>query len=431
MNGEDFGSRLRRYRQEKGLTQASLAERSGIVLRTVAYWEAGRHTPGVRELEGLVRALGLTPEERQALLVVLPVSKAGRVIQALPALSDLAPPGIGDLIRALRWRRRLSREELARSLGVHRTTVRRWEEAQVIPGEEARLRLCDLLGVFPEERAVLLSGSPAARMWDGGEPLAACRLEAARLERGSGREAAPLFDLRAYLLAGTLWRLAARLPEARLLLAQTYAAHAVYNCIRGDDDDALDYSSRSLNLIKAEDALPKATLYHALWASGHALAHRAPHRGAQQSLRQAKEWLLKTQSFKTPAFLLLNAAWWALRSGALQEAQEYGRAANARAEQSGEISIHVRQGLQSFQADLLVATGRYEAGLEASRQLTRIAYYDPVMSCLFETSVFLKMGARNDADSSLRRAYALIAADQADLYCKEADAYAAQLERLA
>ena len=69
--------------------------------------------------------------------------------------------------------------------------------------------------------------------------LDVCREEALRLESANGRWIDPLFDLRAYLLTGALWNLAAREPEARLILAQTYALRAVYSYIRGDDASAL------------------------------------------------------------------------------------------------------------------------------------------------------------------------------------------------
>ena len=433
MAEESFDDRLRALRLQRKMTQARLAAQSGVTLRTYAYWEAGEHAPGIQELDSLVRALGLTPQERQAFVALLPPAKIGRIVRTVPDRGDiLAPPGTGDLIRALRWRKRMSRDALALALGVHRSTVARWEDAHTVPGEETRLRLCDALGAFPEERAALLTSPYAAPLWDGAAPaLDACREEAERLAREGGREMKPLFDLRAHLLAGTLWHLSARQSEARLPLAQTYAAHGVYACLRGDDAAALDYSNRSLNIIKAEDAPPKATLYHALWASGQARAHRASRNGAEHSLRQTKEWLLRTPPSRTPAFLLMNAATWGLSSGSLHEAQEYGRVANARMERSREISVHVVEGIQLFQANLLVGQGRYEAGLEADRQVSEVSYYRPLMRCLFHTSVFLKMGAKNDADSSLRRAYALIAADQVDFFRKEADSFAAQLERMA
>ena len=416
----------------RGLTQAQLAIRSGVVLRSVAYWEKGVHAPGIGELESLAGALNLTLEERQILLSFLPTGKISKIVRGAAVWADIAPPGAGDLIRALRWRKRLSRDQVANALGVHHTTVMRWEEAQTVPNEETRLRLCDLLGAFPEERAALLAPPHAVPLWNEIAPtLDAYREEAARLERGSGREADPLFDLRAYLLTGTLWTLAAREPRARLILAQTYAARAVYACVRGNDDTALNHSGRSLDLIAGENAPPKGTLYLALWASGHALAHRSPQFGPAQNLQQAKRWLLQLGASKAPAFLLMNAAWWAMQSGSLREARNYWQAANALAKRSETISAHVREGIQSTHASLLVCEGRYEEALAVGLQISSESYHRPIMRHLFQTSVFLKMGARNDADSHLRRAYALIAEKQADVYIKEADALARQLERSA
>ena len=428
---EGFGKRLGMLRQERKITQAQMAARSGVALRTLAYWEAGSHLPGSHEMDSLAQALELTPEEKQGLFALLPVGKAGKIARATPAWADiLPPPGVGDLIRALRWRKRFSTEQLARALGVHRTTVIRWEEAHAAPGEETRLRLCDVLDALPEERAALLIAPQAAPLWNGDMPtLDACREEAARLARDSARQVDPLFDLSAYLLTGTLWNLAAREPEARLLLAQTYAAHAVYSCMRGDDDAALNYSSRSLDLLAGEKSPPKGTLYLALWASGQASAHRSPHFGPGQNLRQAKRWMLQWEPARAPAFLLMNTSLWAMESGSLREARDCWQAANARAESSKTISAYVLEGIQVVHARLLVGEGRYEEALAVSLQIPGEAYYYPIMRHLFQTSVFLKMGERNDADSHLRQAYALIAVEQADFYLKEADALAKQLER--
>ncbi len=98
---------------------------------------------------------------------------------------------------------------------------------------------------------------------------------------------------------------------------------------------------------------------------------------------------------------------------------------------SNGISAYVLEGIQVVHASLLVQEGRCEEALEVDLQIPGKAYYYPIMRQLFQTSVFLKMGARNDTDSHLRQAYALITAEQADYYKKEADALANQLERSA
>jgi predicted ATPase/transcriptional regulator with XRE-family HTH domain len=63
-----FGSLLRRYRVEAGLTQEGLAERAGLSLRGVSDLERGlRRLPYPDTVERLIEALGLGPAERDAL----------------------------------------------------------------------------------------------------------------------------------------------------------------------------------------------------------------------------------------------------------------------------------------------------------------------------------------------------------------------------
>ena len=427
-----FGNRVKTLRRGRKMTQAQLAAKIGVTLRALVYWESDEHAPGSQELGSLAGALQLTKEERQALIVLLPTGKAGKLARVMPVWADLAPPpGTGDLIRALRWRKRFSPEQLAHALGVHRTTVLRWEASQAAPNEETRLRLCDVLGAFPAERAVLLASGSAAPWWNESLPtLDACREKTARLERDSMGQMDSLFDLRAHLLAGTLWNLSAHQPQARPMLAQAYAAHAAYSCLRGDDVAALDYSRRSLNLIREGAAPPEAAWYRAVWASNHALIHRAPKTGAKHGLRQVREWLPQTRTSDTRAAFLLSATSCATQGGVLLEAREYWSQTLALTDRSPHSSPHFIDSMRSVYADLLVEEGHYDAGLEVNSQIASDLYPRQINRLLFETLVFLKSGEKNEADASLRRAYSLISAHQVDLYRKEADGYAAQLERL-
>lgn len=428
---EDFGSQLRAYRQARKMTQAGLSEQGSVSLRALAYWEAGRHTPGIQELDSIAAAMRLTPEERRTLIVLLPTGKVSKLVRALPAWADTAPPpGIGDLIRALRWRKRCSQGQMSRALGAHRSTVSRWEEGQAAPNEETRLRLCVLLDALPEERAFLLA-SPATPLWDGASPsLDVCREEAARLEHSSGGEADPLFDLSAHLLAGTLWNKAARQPEARPVLAQVYAAHAAFSCLRGADEAALDYSGRSLALIRQDAAPPEAVWYRALWANNHARTHRAPQIGPEQSLRQVKKWLLKVRTPDTRACLLLSAAHWALESGSLREARDYWNQTQACMDCIAHPNQNFSDSVQAVYAEIFVEEGRYDEGLKAAAQIASSLYQRQITSLLFQTNVFLKAGDKNSADSHLRQASALITSNQADFFRKEADGLTVQLERM-
>jgi transcriptional regulator with XRE-family HTH domain len=53
-----FGETLRQLREQANLTQAGLAQRSGVPLRTIQGWEQGYRCPVSPDFFKLVRALG-------------------------------------------------------------------------------------------------------------------------------------------------------------------------------------------------------------------------------------------------------------------------------------------------------------------------------------------------------------------------------------
>jgi transcriptional regulator with XRE-family HTH domain len=55
-----FGDRVYELRRSRGLTQAQVAERAGLNLRTLQGWESGRNDPGLSWLSCLAQALGVT-----------------------------------------------------------------------------------------------------------------------------------------------------------------------------------------------------------------------------------------------------------------------------------------------------------------------------------------------------------------------------------
>ncbi len=57
-----FGALLRKVREGAGLTQAGLAEKSGLSLRTIQSWEQGRRSPVSPDFFILVKALGVNCE---------------------------------------------------------------------------------------------------------------------------------------------------------------------------------------------------------------------------------------------------------------------------------------------------------------------------------------------------------------------------------
>lgn len=112
---------LREARRRAGLTQAQLARLVGVADgRRVAEWESGRAIPHPKTRARLSEALHL-------------------------------PQGEDVTLRTLRLRLGMTTEELASRIGVHRTTVVRWEAGAARPGASKRKELAKVLGVRVEE----------------------------------------------------------------------------------------------------------------------------------------------------------------------------------------------------------------------------------------------------------------------------------------
>src|ERR687883_75683 len=86
MTGDEtgFGERLRRYRITAGLTQETLAERTGLSVRGIADLERGaRRFPHVDTIRRLAEALQLAPADRAALVAAGP--RAGGSVERVLA----------------------------------------------------------------------------------------------------------------------------------------------------------------------------------------------------------------------------------------------------------------------------------------------------------------------------------------------------------
>ena len=63
MNSYITGPAIKRFREEKGLTQAQLAERIGVSDKAVSKWETGRGLPDISLVEPLAKTLGVSVPE--------------------------------------------------------------------------------------------------------------------------------------------------------------------------------------------------------------------------------------------------------------------------------------------------------------------------------------------------------------------------------
>lgn len=80
MNQEKIGNFIAAMRKEKGLTQAQLAERLGVINKTVSRWETGKNMPDYAVLEDLTRELGIT------MLLILTVAAGWLTVMLLLTL---------------------------------------------------------------------------------------------------------------------------------------------------------------------------------------------------------------------------------------------------------------------------------------------------------------------------------------------------------
>ncbi|WP_309720558.1 helix-turn-helix transcriptional regulator [Armatimonas sp.] len=256
----DFTEFLRATRRQRRLSQVELARRAHISERALRYWETGVSSPGLWELDSILTALELTPQERVHALALLPTRRGMALSRqeshASPALAEeYGPlPGLGDLLQAMRLRGGLTRGQVAAEMKIARSTILRWETTQSLPSEENLERLCALLGAYPEERAALSGrrmqieeGKPHLSLEEAAEGVAA-------LDRDTGNMHLPLVDLRALALKRQLWLLAGKSDEALLLLARVQIIHANYLVVHDRKREAEVYVQRSLNTLSGRRA---------------------------------------------------------------------------------------------------------------------------------------------------------------------------------
>jgi transcriptional regulator with XRE-family HTH domain len=85
-----FGDIMQSLREKAGLTQAGLAERSGIPLRTIQGWEQGYRSPVSPDFFKLVHALGVSADAFASVAKTESSPKPGRPPKATPGTPPAA-----------------------------------------------------------------------------------------------------------------------------------------------------------------------------------------------------------------------------------------------------------------------------------------------------------------------------------------------------
>lgn len=301
---EEIGARLWRLRTEHGLSLAALAQRAGVSKATLSQWETGKRQPRIPELEAVLDALNVSAARRAVLLAALAEPRALRRLRQVAADDLGTPPHIGDLLRALRLRRRWTQEQTGKTLGVDRTTVVHWERGSRRPSGHQIQALCFALHAREDELIALTT----ERFVQG--PLEEGRSWQERAERIAQTLLAVFYgqepmcqDLSLWSLQREAWLLAAQNEGASPVLSLVLTYHAEYQCEQERWDDSRALSQRVLRLSrdrKIDPDMPvRAALVRAESAvyGGHAVV---PERGRlvlQEHLHSAaspavKAWLL-------------------------------------------------------------------------------------------------------------------------------------------
>jgi transcriptional regulator with XRE-family HTH domain len=127
-----FGQFVGARRQELRLTRAELAERVGVMVRTIASWELGYRIPGTAHLARVADALDVD---------------AASLAAALP--SRWTDGTLGELIVARRRELGLRAADLARLVGTTEATMSRWVNGRSRPGAGNLQRLAEALQLPP------------------------------------------------------------------------------------------------------------------------------------------------------------------------------------------------------------------------------------------------------------------------------------------
>jgi transcriptional regulator with XRE-family HTH domain len=264
-----LGTFLREMRTARQMSLGRLAQKAAVSKSTLSTWESGAHLPRLPELEVVLAALGASPQERRWVISLIDAPRAAVRLRGEatkdpsgrePTDAYVLGPCVGDLLRALRHRQRLTLQALAERLGVPPSTVSRWEAGKNAPSKERMDALLSALQANPEERIALQTNLPLFAPPPGSEEttaqtLDACAAEidvlAARTERGEYH----LMDLRYLSLEarlGALARINDLTPTARRLLAETYAWHAQWLSYRGRIREAGPRAYHALDMAKQE-----------------------------------------------------------------------------------------------------------------------------------------------------------------------------------
>jgi transcriptional regulator with XRE-family HTH domain len=296
MNHGRFGQFLRDLRQSQELSVERLASMVGMAPSTIYHWERGDFHPRLPELRAILAALEVPEATQRQVLTMLGTPRALVFLRETVRQADEVNgsgldgmPAAGDLLRALRCRKRLAGKQVAEHLGVNPSIVTRWEQSRAVPSAEIQQDLLNLLDAQPEERAALTrSLFLSAPLEASVQTLDACErtlhLYRASVEAHKGFPG----DLCFLALEARLWTLAAPWDKKVPLLVRCWLAHAEWLLWQGRTAEMGAYARRT------QEALYNQTEPELFWAGSLAAERVARGPGNAAKCRARALSLLRT-----------------------------------------------------------------------------------------------------------------------------------------
>lgn len=282
----EFGQRLRRLRQERGLSQRDVA---GTVVNPsyISLLESGARVPTLEVVLQIAGALGVAADELAGIPVLgaLPTPEA-RPARPKPDTADPAPGSrlVHEVLARSAWDVGAWDEAQARHQRVFDEAVRAGHPAEVLEHGIALHDVLNLRGDHPSRYALLVELVRTAEEFGVAELIVKLRLDQATAARDCGRLGEAL---------GLAESAMAVLPRTELAeTAEHVRALGVLVSVKVDSGDTGDIAALIQTMLDLADALASPTVQgRSHWAASIAYARLGDADRARQHIIQAHRML--------------------------------------------------------------------------------------------------------------------------------------------
>lgn len=270
-----------------------LAKRAQISQSTVSRWEAGKHQPSADELESILAVLNASDAQRRQAFSLLSAPRAVERLAVSPQsnpLSNDRPPFAGDLLRAMRYRKGWTLEQVSSRIGVQRSTVRRWEASETMPPVDKLHALCYALDALPDEVIVLTTGGVHLVDWTENNSIESLVQQHGAIQESVWRGMTSLMDLRFLSLEAQLWHYARSSRSARKWLAMTCTTYGQWLAFQGRMREAEHYAYKAMGLVQ-KDFEPEPFWTWIIQIMANGASQLGKHPSLYQAIAILQDWL--------------------------------------------------------------------------------------------------------------------------------------------